>query len=375
MGTPRKGGYYLHPRADVGRSLQDQVCQAGRGANPELEGKSMAKRALITGITGQDGSYLAELLLSKGYEVHGLIRRSSSFNTERINHIYQDPHVARARLKLHYGDLTDASCLRDVLTRCKPDEIYNLGAQSHVRVSFEQPVYTVQVDALGTIMFLEAIRDVGLPIKFYQASSSEMFGKVHETPQKETTPFHPRSPYGCAKVYSYWQVLNYRESYGMFACNGILFNHESPRRGETFVTRKVTRAATRIKLGLQDKLFMGNLDARRDWGFAGDYVEAMWLMLQQNKPDDFVISTGETHSVRDWIKECFSLLDLDWKKYVEQDDRYLRPAEVDLLLGDASKAKRVLKWKPKVKFKGLAKLMIDSDMKLAQREKMLAGHA
>ncbi len=334
----------------------------------------MAKRALITGITGQDGSYLAELLLSKGYEVHGLIRRSSSFNTERINHIYQDPHVARPRLKLHYGDLTDASCLRDVLTRCRPDEIYNLGAQSHVRVSFEQPVYTAQVDALGTIMLLEAIRDVGKPIKFYQASSSEMFGKVRQTPQTESTPFHPRSPYGCAKVYSYWQVVNYRESYGMFTCNGILFNHESPRRGETFLTRKVTRAATRIKLGLQDKLFVGNLDARRDWGFAGDYVEAMWLMLQQNKPDDFVIATGQTHSVREWIVECFSQLDLDWKKYVEKDERYLRPAEVDLLLGDASKARRVLKWKPKVKFKALAAMMIEHDMKLAQREKLLVSY-
>ncbi len=335
----------------------------------------MAKRALITGITGQDGSYLAELLLAKGYEVHGLIRRSSSFNTERIDHIYQDPHVSNARLKLHYGDLTDGSCLREVLTRCKPDEIYNLGAQSHVRVSFEQPVYTVQVDALGTIMMLEAIRDVGLPIKFYQASSSEMFGKVFETPQKETTPFHPRSPYACAKVYSYWQVLNYRESYGMFACNGILFNHESPRRGETFVTRKVTRAASRIKLGMQNKLFMGNLDARRDWGFAGDYVEAMWLMLQQEKADDFVIATGETHSVREWIEECFGLLDMDWKKYVQIDPRYLRPAEVDLLLGDAGKAKRELKWEPKVKFKELAAMMIQHDMKAAQREKMLRDHA
>jgi len=336
------------------------------------------RRALITGITGQDGSYLTELLLAKGYEVHGIIRRSSSFNTERIDHIYQDPHVSSPKLRLHYGDLTDGSGLRDILSQCKPMEVYNLGAQSHVRVSFDQPVYTVQTDAIGTIMLLEAIRDLqsvsGYPIKFYQASSSEMFGKVVETPQKETTPFHPRSPYACAKVYSYWQVLNYRESYDMFACNGILFNHESPRRGETFVTRKVTRAATRIKLGLQDKLFMGNLDAKRDWGFAGDYVEAMWLMLQQDKPEDYVIATGETHSVREWIEECFSLLGLDWKKYVETDPRYLRPAEVDLLLGDPSKAKRTLKWEPKVKFKDLAKMMIQTDLELAEREKILREH-
>ena len=340
--------------------------------------KSSAKRALITGITGQDGSYLTELLLAKGYEVHGIIRRSSSFNTDRIDHIYQDPHTPNPKLTLHYGDLTDASCLRDVLTKSKPHEVYNLGAQSHVRVSFDMPVYTVQTDALGTIMMLEAIRDLmehsGYPVKFYQASSSEMFGKVVESPQKETTPFHPRSPYACAKVYSYWQVVNYRESYNMFACNGILFNHESPRRGETFVTRKVTRAATRIKLGLQEKLYMGNLDAKRDWGFAGDYVEAMWLMLQQEKPDDFVISTGETHSVRAWIEECFSLLGLDWKKHVETDPRYLRPAEVDLLLGDCSKARKALKWEPKVKFKDLAKMMVDADLKLAEREKIVRDH-
>jgi GDPmannose 4,6-dehydratase len=336
------------------------------------------KRALITGITGQDGSYLAELLLAKGYEVHGIIRRSSSFNTDRIDHIYQDPHTPHPKLTLHYGDLTDGSGLRDVLTKCKPSEIYNLGAQSHVRVSFDMPVYTVQSDALGTIMLLEAVRDLeqatGYPVKLYQASSSEMFGKVVETPQKETTPFHPRSPYACAKVYSYWQVVNYRESYGMFAVNGILFNHESPRRGETFVTRKVTRAATRIKLGLQDKLFMGNLDAKRDWGFAGDYVEAMWAMLQHDKPEDFVISTGETHSVREWIEECFGHLGLDWKKHVETDPRYLRPAEVDLLLGDCTKAKTLLKWEPKVKFKELAKMMVEADLKLAQREKLLHEH-
>ncbi len=336
------------------------------------------KRALITGITGQDGSYLTELLLSKGYEVHGLIRRSSSFNTERIDHIYRDPHIAGTRLFLHYGDLTDGSGLRDVLTKVRPTEVYNLGAQSHVRVSFDAPVYTVQSDAMGTIMLLEAIRDLmeetKYNIRFYQASSSEMFGKVVETPQKETTPFHPRSPYACAKVYSYWQVVNYRESYNMFGCNGILFNHESPRRGETFVTRKVTRGATRIKLGLQDKLYMGNLDAKRDWGFAGDYVEAMWLMLQQEKPDDYVVATGETYSVRQFIEECFGLLGLDWKKHVEIDPRYFRPAEVDLLLGDPSKAKKALKWEPKVKFKDLAKMMVESDLKLAEREKILMDH-
>ncbi|MGC8552962.1 MAG: GDP-mannose 4,6-dehydratase [Phycisphaerae bacterium] len=333
-----------------------------------------SRRALITGITGQDGSYLAELLLAKGYEVHGIIRRSSSFNTERLDHIYQDPHESNARLHLHYGDLTDASCLRDVLTKSKPHEIYNLGAQSHVRVSFDQPVYTVQTDALGTLMMLEAIRDVGLPIRFYQASSSEMFGKVVETPQKETTPFHPRSPYACAKVYSYWQVVNYRESYGMFACNGILFNHESPRRGETFVTRKVTRAATRIKLGLQQHLYMGNLDAKRDWGFAGDYVEAMWLMLQQPQPDDYVVATGETYSVRQWIETCFGLLGLDWQKHVKIDPKYFRPAEVDLLLGDASKARANLGWTPKTNMQALAKMMVEHDLKLAEREKLIHTH-
>ncbi len=333
-----------------------------------------SRRALITGITGQDGSYLAELLLAKGYEVHGIIRRSSSFNTERLDHIYQDPHESNTRLHLHYGDLTDASCLRDVLTKSKPHEIYNLGAQSHVRVSFDQPVYTVQTDALGTLMMLEAIRDVGLPIRFYQAYSSEMFGKVVETPQKETTPFHPRSPYACAKVYSYWQVVNYRESYGMFACNGILFNHESPRRGETFVTRKVTRAATRIKLGLQQHLYMGNLDAKRDWGFAGDYVEAMWRMLQQDTPDDYVVATGETYSVRQWIETCFGLLGLDWQKHVKIDPKYFRPAEVDLLLGDASKARAKLGWTPKTNMQALAKMMVEHDLKLAEREKLIHTH-
>jgi GDPmannose 4,6-dehydratase len=285
---------------------------------------SSRKIALITGITGQDGSYLAELLLDKGYLVHGLVRRSSSFNTDRIEHLYRDPHDPEARLFLHYGDLVDGTGLREVLTRVQPNEVYNLGAQSHVRVSFDQPVYTVQSDALGTMQLLEAIRDTGLPIRFYQASSSEMYGKVMETPQTEKTPFYPRSPYACAKVYSFWQTVNYRESYNMYACNGILFNHESPRRGETFVTRKITRAAARIKLGLQKKLFLGNLDAKRDWGFAGDYVEAMWTMLQQDKAEDFVIATGETHSVREFLDEVFGLLQLDWKQYVQVDPKYFR---------------------------------------------------
>ncbi len=331
------------------------------------------KRALITGITGQDGSYLAELLLEKGYEVHGLIRRSSSFNTERIDHLYDDPHNKPA-LKLIYGDLTDGGNLNQILNDINPDEVYNLAAQSHVRVSFDQPIYTVNVDALGTLRLLEAIRTMARPPRFYQASSSEMFGKVLETPQTEETPFYPRSPYGCAKVYSFWQTVNHREAYNMFTCNGILFNHESPRRGETFVTRKITRAATRIKLGLQNKLYLGNLDAKRDWGFAGDYVEAMWLMLQQDKADDYVVSTGETHSVREFLDEVFGHLDLDWNKYVEIDPRYYRPTEVDLLLGDCSKAKKILGWEPKVTFKQLAQMMTDSDMKIAQQEKILQEH-
>src|SRR5688572_22568218 len=342
--------------------------------NVERMANSSRKKALITGITGQDGSYLAEFLLGKDYVVHGLVRRSSSFNTDRIEHLYRDPHDPEARLFLHYGDLVDGTGLREVLTRVQPDEVYNLGAQSHVRVSFDQPVYTVQSDALGTMQLLEAIRDTGRPSKFYQASSSEMYGKVVETPQTESTPFHPRSPYACAKVYSYWQTVNYRESYDMYACNGILFNHESPRRGETFVTRKITRAAARIKCGLQRKLFLGNLEAKRDWGFAGDYVEAMWLMLQQPKAEDYVIATGETHSVREFLDEVFGHLDLDWKQYVEVDPRYFRPAEVDLLLGDASKAKRELGWQPKVTFKGLAKMMVDADMKIARRERAVADH-
>jgi GDPmannose 4,6-dehydratase len=334
-----------------------------------------SKKALITGISGQDGSYLAELLLGKGYIVHGIVRRSSSFNIERIEHLYRDPHDPNSKLFLHYGDLIDGTGLREILTRVQPDEVYNLGAQSHVRVSFDQPVYTVQTDALGTMNLLEAIRDTGRPVRFYQASSSEMYGKVVQTPQTETTPFYPRSPYACAKVYSYWQTVNYRESYNLFACNGILFNHESPRRGETFVTRKITRAATRIKEGLQKKLFLGNLDAKRDWGFAGDYVESMWLMLQQDKSDDYVVATGETHSVREFLDEVFGHLQLDWNKYVEIDERYFRPAEVDLLLGDASKARKVLGWKPRVSFKALAKMMTDSDWEVARRETVLAAHA
>jgi len=338
------------------------------------EETDMAKKALITGITGQDGSYLAELLLSKGYEVHGLIRRSSTFGTERIDHLYHDPHDPESRLFLHYGDLTDGAGLRKVLTSCQPDEVYNLGAQSHVRVSFDQPVYSAKVDAIGTLRLLEAIRDLGLGTRFYQASSSEMFGKVIETPQTEETPFYPRSPYGCAKVFSYWQTVNYRESYDMFACNGVLFNHESPRRGETFVTRKITRAATRIKEGLQEKLYLGNLDAKRDWGFAGDYVEAMWLMLQQDQPEDYVIATGKTYAVREFVEAVFGMLELDWEKYVEIDSRYLRPAEVDLLLGDPSKAKQQLGWQPRVDFKALVKMMVEHDWKLAKEQRVLVDH-
>ena len=328
------------------------------------------KTALITGITGQDGSYLTELLLKKGYEVHGVIRRSSSFNTGRIDHIYQDPHVDDARLILHYGDLADAVQMVKLLYELQPDEIYNLGAQSHVKVSFDIPEYTGDVDGLGTLRILEAIRESGLMKKtrFYQASSSEMFGKVQEVPQKETTPFWPRSPYGCAKVFAHWLTVNYRESYGLHASSGILFNHESPRRGETFVTRKITRAATRIKLGLQEKLFLGNLDAKRDWGFAGEYVEMMWLMLQQEQPDDYVIATNETHSVRDFCQETFALLGLDWEQYVVHDARYERPAEVDLLIGDPAKARKQLGWEPKVRFKELVKIMVDADLKLAEHE-------
>ena len=331
------------------------------------------KKALVTGITGQDGSYLVELLLKKGYEVWGIIRRSSSFHTGRIDHLYKDPHE-QPRLRLVYGDLTDGGNLSTIVNDIKPDEVYNLGAQSHVRVSFDTPIYTVNADGLGTLRLLEAIRRMEKQAKFYQASSSEMYGKAVESPQTEETPFYPRSPYGCAKVYSFWQTVNYREAYGLFACNGILFNHESPRRGETFVTRKITRAATRIKLGLQDTLYLGNLDAKRDWGFAGDYVETMWLMLQQDKPDDYVIATGESHSVREFLDEVFGYLDLDWQKYVEIDPRYLRPTEVDCLLGDASKAKKILKWEPKVTFEELAQMMTDADMEIAKREKIIKDH-
>ena len=329
----------------------------------------MAKRALITGITGQDGSFLTELLLEKGYEVYGIIRRSSSFNTDRIDHLYQDPHEHGTRLRLVYGDLNDSSSLNTLIRQIRPEEIYNLGAQSHVRVSFDVPEYTGEVTGLGTVRLLEAIREAGISPKFYQASSSELYGKVVETPQKETTPFYPRSPYACAKAYAYWITVNYRESYQMFACNGILFNHESERRGETFVSRKITRAATRIKLGLQQKLYMGNLDARRDWGYARDYVEAMWLMMQAEEPDDYVVATGETHSVREFLEEAFGHLGLDWEKYVEIDPRYFRPAEVDLLLGDPTKARTILGWEPKVGFKELVRIMVDSDMRLAERER------
>src|SRR3954465_3354688 len=331
----------------------------------------MAKRALITGITGQDGSYLTELLLEKGYEVYGIIRRSSSFNTDRIDHLYQDPHEPGTRLRLLYGDLNDSSSLNTVLRQVQPDEIYNLGAQSHVRVSFDVPEYTGEVTGLGTVRLLEAIREVGIKPKFYQASSSELYGKVVETPQTEKTPFYPRSPYACAKAYAFWITVNYRESYNLFACNGILFNHESERRGETFVSRKITRAATRIKLGLQEKLYLGNLDARRDWGHARNYVEAVWLMLQAEGADDYVIGTGETHSIREFLDLAFGMLDLDWKEYVEVDPRYYRPAEVDLLLGDASKARRELGWEPKVTFKALAKMMTDADRRLARRERLV----
>ena len=332
------------------------------------------KKALITGITGQDGSYLTELLLKKSYHVWGIIRRSSSFHTGRIDHLYKDPHE-QPPLRLIYGDLTDGGNLSSIVNEVQPDEVYNLGAQSHVKVSFETPIYTANTDALGTLRLLEAVRGMKKPAKFYQASSSEMYGKVVEIPQNEKTPFYPRSPYACAKAYSFWQTVNYREAYKLFACNGILFNHESPRRGETFVTRKITRAAARIKLDLQDKLFLGNLDAKRDWGYAADYVEAMWLMLQQDIPDDFVIATGESHSVREFLDEVFGCLGLDWHKYVEVDPKYFRPTEVDVLQGDATKAEKILGWKSKVTFKELAKIMADADMKIARDEKVLNDHS
>ncbi|MBC8032310.1 MAG: GDP-mannose 4,6-dehydratase [Pyrinomonadaceae bacterium] len=331
-------------------------------------------KALITGITGQDGSYLAEFLLGKGYEVHGIIRRASSFNTARIDHLYKDPHLNGVRLFLHYGDISDSTNLIKLLYRIQPDEVYHLAAQSHVRVSFDIPEYTGDVTGLSTIRILEAIREAGLKSKFYQASSSEMFGLVKEVPQRETTPFHPRSPYGVAKVYAHWATVNYRESYDMFACSGILFNHESPRRGETFVTRKITRAVANIKAGLQKKLYLGNLSAKRDWGYAREYVEAMWLMLQQDQPDDYVIATGVTHSVEDFLGEAFSHVELDWHDYVELDPKYLRPSEVDLLVGDASKAKRELGWEPKVAFKELVRIMVDADASLVnQRDHEVFG--
>ncbi len=328
------------------------------------------KKALITGITGQDGSYLAEFLLDKGYEVHGLIRRASTFNTGRIDHLYRDSHDPDARMYLHFGDLSVSAHLTNLLYDIKPDEIYHLGAQSHVRVSFDTPEYTGDITGLGTIRLLEAIRKTGIKARFYQASSSEMFGAA-PPPQNEITPFQPRSPYAAAKVYAYYVVRNYRDAYNIFACNGILFNHESPRRGKTFVTRKITTAATRIKLGLQDKLFLGNLDARRDWGYAGDYVKAMWMMMQHDKPDDFVIATGETHSVREFVERVFEKLDLDYRRYVEIDERYFRPTEVDVLLGDASKARKAFGWEPEVTFDKLIDMMIETDLELAEKGKIL----
>ncbi len=336
------------------------------------------KRALITGITGQDGSYLSELLLEKGYEVHGIIRRSSSFNTDRIDHIYVDPHSDDAKLFLHYGDLTDGTTLRRILEEVKPVEVYNLGAQSHVRVSFDSPEYTVDAVGMGVLRLLEAVRDyqrrTGIEVRFYQAGSSEMFGLVQEVPQKETTPFYPRSPYACAKVYGHWQTINYRESYGLFACNGILFNHESPRRGETFVTRKITRALARILVGKQKKLYLGNLDSKRDWGYAKDYVQAMWLMLQQEKPDDYVIATNETHSIKEFLHLAFTYANLNWEDYVEFDERYLRPAEVELLIGDSTKARTQLNWEPSVTFEQLVHLMVDADIKALDQQVRGSGN-
>jgi GDPmannose 4,6-dehydratase len=320
------------------------------------------KKALITGITGQDGSYLADLLIAKGYEVHGVIRRASTLNTLRIDHLYEDPLLNEIRFFKHYGDLADSVQMVKLIYELKPDEIYHLAAQSHVRVSFDIPEYTADVTGVGTIRILEAMRETGVPARFYQASSSEMFGKVQEIPQTEKTPFWPRSPYGVSKVFAYWATINYRESYGLHASNGILFNHESPRRGENFVTRKISRAVAEIKLGLRNQLLLGNLDARRDWGYAPEYVEAMWMMLQQDNPDDYVIATNETHSVRDFVEKAFSHVDLDWREFVKHDERYERPAEVDLLIGDPAKAKKVLGWEPKVKFESLVKIMVEADL-------------
>ncbi|MFN0012009.1 MAG: GDP-mannose 4,6-dehydratase [Phycisphaerales bacterium] len=357
--------------------------KAKRGTRAAGKGGTPPRRALITGITGQDGSYLAELLLDKGYEVHGIIRRSSSFNTARIDHIYTDPHYTstKANLRLHYGDLTDSNSLAALMRVVHPDEVYNLGAQSHVRVSFDMPVFTADTVAMGALKLLEAVREYkmesGRDVRYYQASSSEQYGKVVDVPQRETTPFYPRSPYACAKVMAHYSTVNYRESYGLHASCGILFNHESPRRGETFVTRKISRAVGRIKVGLQSKVFLGNLDSKRDWGFAGDYVQAMWLMLQQDKPDDYVVATGRTISVREFAQMCFDHAKLSWKKHVAYDARYLRPAEVDLLHGDASKARKKLGWKPRTSVEELARMMVEGDLELARREKTLrdAGHA
>jgi GDPmannose 4,6-dehydratase len=332
------------------------------------------KKALITGITGQDGSYLADLLVAKGYEVHGIIRRASTFNTSRIDHLYQDPHVNGVRLFLHYGDLADSVNLTKLLYELQPDEVYNLGAQSHVRVSFDIPEYTSDVTGVGTIRILEAIRESGVKPRFYQASSSEMYGKVQEVPQTETTPFWPRSPYGCAKVFGFWATVNYRESYGLFASNGILFNHESPRRGETFVTRKISRAVAAIKLGLQKELYLGNMDAKRDWGYAPEYVEGMWRMLQADQPDDYVLATNETHMVQEFVEEAFGHAGLEWQKHVKYDARYERPAEVDLLIGDPAKAKRQLGWEPKVRFKELVQIMVDADIEMLEGKGLVHQH-
>ena len=332
------------------------------------------KKALITGITGQDGSYLADLLIAKGYEVHGIIRRASTFNTARIDHLYQDPHVNGVRLFLHYGDLADSVNLTKMLYELQPDEVYNLGAQSHVRVSFDIPEYTADVTGVGTIRILEAIRESGVKPRFYQASSSEMFGKVQEIPQKETTPFWPRSPYGCAKMFGHWATVNYRESYNLFACSGILFNHESPRRGETFVTRKISRAVAAIKLGLQKDLYLGNMDAKRDWGYAPEYVEGMWRMLQADQPDDYVLATNETHTVKEFVQEAFGHVGLEWEKYIKYDARYERPAEVELLIGDPAKAKRQLGWEPKVRFKELVQIMVDADLEMLEGKGIVHQH-
>jgi len=332
------------------------------------------KKALVTGITGQDGSYLADLLLAKGYEVHGIIRRASTFNTARIDHLYQDPHVNGVRLFLHYGDLSDSVSMTKMLYDLQPDEVYNLGAQSHVRVSFDIPEYTADVTGVGTIRILEAIRESGVKPRFYQASSSEMFGKVQEIPQKETTPFWPRSPYGCAKMFGHWATVNYRESYNLFACSGILFNHESPRRGETFVTRKISRAVAAIKLGLQKDLYLGNMDAKRDWGYAPEYVEGMWRMLQADQPDDYILATNETHTVKEFVEEAFGHVGLEWEKFVKYDARYERPAEVDLLIGDPAKAKRELGWEPKVRFKELVQIMVDADVEMLEGKGLVHQH-